>query len=371
MTQHLKRTPLYSLHVQAGARLTDFAGWHMPLSYGSQLDEHRAVRSAAGMFDVSHMRVIDVHGSQAKAFLQRLLANDVARLKAVGQALYSCMLSHDGGVLDDLLVYFFASDDWRLVVNAANAQADLEWMQAVAADESFDAALTMREELAIIAVQGPKAQQALWQARPAWQAATRDLKRFTATFIDEVVMVARTGYTGEDGYEIVLPASLAPALWSDLAQAGVAPCGLAARDTLRLEAGLNLHGQDMDPGILPSQAGLSWTVSLADPVRRFIGRDALEQAGEPQLAFVGLRLLDRGIIRAGAAVQTALGQGVVTSGTMSPTLGVSIAMARVPHGIGAGDAVQVQVRGKPMTAEVVKMPFVRSGSAAGSDNPAT
>ncbi|MDX3896263.1 glycine cleavage system aminomethyltransferase GcvT [Pusillimonas sp.] len=371
MTQDLKRTPLYFLHVQAGARFTDFAGWHMPLSYGSQLDEHRAVRAKAGMFDVSHMRVVDVQGSQAKPFLQRLLANDVARLRTVGRAQYSCMLNRQGGVLDDLLVYFFASDEWRLVVNAANAQDDLEWMRSVAADENFDAALTMREELAIIAVQGPQAPQALWQARPAWKAAAGELKRFAATFVDEVVMVARTGYTGEDGYEIILPASLAAALWNDLAQAGVAPCGLAARDTLRLEAGLNLHGQDMDDSVLPSQAGLSWTVSLDDPARRFIGREALEQAGEQAMAFVGLRLLDRGVMRSGAAVQTASGRGVVTSGTMSPTLGVSIAMARVPRGVSVGDDVQVEVRGKWMPAEVVQMPFVRSGTAADSDNPAT
>src|SRR5690606_31117195 len=371
MTQDLKRTPLYPLHVQAGARLTDFAGWHMPLSYGSQLEEHRAVRSSAGMFDVSHMRVIDVQGSQARPFLRRLLANDVARLKTVGRALYSCMLNRRGGVLDDLLVYFFASDEWRLVVNAANAQDDLDWMRSVAADEGFDVALTMREELAIIALPGPHAPQALWRARPAWKAAAHELKRFAATFVDEVVMVARTGYTGEDGYEIILPASLASALWRDLAQAGAVPCGLAARDTLRLEAGLNLHGHDMDDSVLPSQAGLAWTVNLDDPARRFIGREALERAADQALGFVGLRLLERGVMRSGAAVHTALGTGVVTSGTMSPTLGGSVAMARVPRGVAVGDAVQVEVRGRRMPAEVVQMPFVRSGMAAGSDNPAT
>lgn len=375
MNQDSKRTSLYPLHVQAGARLTDFAGWHMPLSYGSQLDEHRAVRARAGMFDVSHMRVIDVQGGQAKAFLRRLLANDVTRLRTVGQALYSCMLNHQGGILDDLLVYFFSADEWRLVVNAANAEADLEWMRSLIANEQFDAVATMREELAIIAVQGPQAPGLLWRARPAWQAAAQGLKRFTATFVDEVVMVARTGYTGEDGYEIILPGTLAAALWQDLERAGVTPCGLAARDTLRLEAGLNLHGQDMDAGVLPSQAGLSWTVGFDDPARRFVGREALEQAKGRAMGFVGLRLLERGVMRSGAPVRTALGEGVVTSGTMSPTLGVSIAMARVPRGISEGDVLRVEVRGRWMDAEVVKMPFVRGGMAADSDslpkNPAT
>lgn len=367
MSNDLKRTSLYPLHVQAGARLTDFAGWHMPLSYGSQLEEHRAVRNKAGMFDVSHMRVVDVRGPQARAFLQRLLSNDVARLKAVGQALYSCMLNRQGGIIDDLIVYFFAPDNWRMVVNAATAQGDLEWMQDVAKGENLDVTLSMRDEMAIIAVQGPEAPQALWQARPAWKAAASGLRRFHATLVDEVVMVARTGYTGEDGYEIILPDRLAAALWADLAQAGVVPCGLAARDTLRLEAGLNLYGQDMDDTVQPAQAGLSWTVSLKDPARRFIGCDALQQAPGPACAFVGLRLLDRGVMRAGAAVQAGAGTGVITSGTMSPTLGVSIAMARVPPGVAVGDTVQVEVRGKWMPAEVVKMPFVRSEKPAVSE----
>lgn len=371
MTDNLKQTPLHPLHVQAGARLTDFAGWHMPLAYGSQLDEHRAVREAAGMFDVSHMRVIQVQGGSAKAFLQRVLANDVARIKNIGQALYSCMLNHTGGILDDLLVYYFAPDNWRLVVNAAMAQSDFDWMQQVAADEKFDVTLTMHDDLSIIAVQGPLAQQALGRVRPAWQAALNDLQRFNATFIDDVIMVARTGYTGEDGYEIILPDTLAAPLWTDLEQAGVRPCGLGARDTLRLEAGLNLYGQDMDDTTQPAQAGLSWTVSLVDPARRFIGRDAIEQSPLQPVAFVGLRLLERGVMRSGAPVKTSLGEGLVTSGTMSPTLNVSIAMARVPQGIKAGDTVQVEVRGKWMPAEVVKMPFVRSGKAANSDKPAT
>lgn len=367
MSNDLKRTPLYPLHVKAGARLTDFAGWHMPLSYGSQLEEHRAVRNKAGMFDVSHMRVVDVQGVQARVFLQRLLANDVARLKASGQALYSCMLNQQGGIIDDLIVYFFTPENWRIVVNAATALGDLEWMQSVAADEKLDVTLALRVDLAIIAVQGPAAQQALGQARPAWQAAAKSLPRFHAVLVDEGVMVARTGYTGEDGYEIILPDTLAVSLWSDLAQAGVVPCGLAARDTLRLEAGLNLYGQDMDDTVQPAQAGLAWTVSLKDPARCFIGRDAIEQTPGQVRSFVGLRLLDRGVMRSGAAVRADAGQGVVTSGTMSPTLGVSIAMARMPQGVAVGDTVQVEVRGKWMPAEVVKMPFVRSEKTAVSE----
>lgn len=251
-----------------------------------------------------------------------------------------------------------------MIVNAGQAQIDFSWMQKLATDENFDVKLIVRSELAIIALQGPKAFERLCQVRPAWNEALRDLARFSSTYVDEVVMVARTGYTGEDGYEIVLPDSLAPALWNDLAQAGVRPCGLAARDTLRLEAGLNLYGQDMDETTRPAQAALGWTVDLRDQTRRFIGREALEQGGAAAQQLVGLRLLGRGIMRNGAKVKTPYGAGVVTSGTMSPTLGASIALARVPQDVRADDTLQVEVRGKWMDARVVKMPFVRSGTAA-------
>lgn len=362
MSASLKRTPLAETHLAAGARMVDFGGWEMPLAYGSQLEEHHAVRQDAGMFDVSHMLNADVTGPDATAFLRRLVANDVARLGTPGKALYSCMLNPQGGVIDDLIIYYFAPDRWRVVVNAGTADKDMAWMARVAAAGRFDVAITPRRDLAMIAVQGPSARAKVWAARPAWQAETEGLAPFSAARLSEDILVARTGYTGEDGFEIVLPASSAVAFWQDLAAQGVRPCGLGARDTLRLEAGMNLYGQDMDELIHPNQAGLSWTVSLKDESRRFIGREALEQFATP-CAFLGLKLAERGVMRAHMAVRTAEGPGETTSGTMSPTLGVSIAFARLPLAVKPGDTVEVDIRGKWVPATVAKLPFVRNGKA--------
>ena len=362
MSASLKRTPLADAHVAAGARMVDFGGWDMPLAYGSQLEEHHAVRRDAGMFDVSHMLNVDVAGPDAAAFLRRLVANDVARLTVPGKALYSCMLNPQGGIIDDLIVYFFAADQWRVVVNAATADKDVAWMQRVAAAGSYDVAVAPRRDLAMVAVQGPNARARVWAARPAWQAATEPLTPFVAAQVADDTLVARTGYTGEDGFEIVLPADQVVALWNDLLAQGVLPCGLGARDTLRLEAGMNLYGQDMDELTQPDQAGLTWTVSLKDPERRFVGRDALEQFAAPR-GFVGLKLQERGVMRAHMAVYTPLGEGEITSGTMSPTLGVSVAFARVPQGVQPGQTVEVDIRGKRVPALVCKLPFVRHGKA--------
>ncbi len=340
--------------------MVDFGGWNMPLDYSSQLQEHHAVRQEAGMFDVSHMLNVDINGPAATAFLRRLLANDVAKLTVPGKALYSCMLNPEGGVIDDLIVYFFAPDHWRVVVNAATADKDLAWMQRVTASGGFDVTLTPRHDLAMIAVQGPKARAAVWAARPAWQAASQPLGAFGAAEVALDTLVARTGYTGEDGFEVVLPAAQASQFWRDLAEQKVRPCGLGARDTLRLEAGMNLYAQDMDELTQPAQAGLSWTVSLKDPTRHFIGREALEQFATP-CAFLGLKLQARGVMRAHMAVRTALGMGEITSGTMSPTLGISIGFARLPLNIQPGDTVDVDIRGKWLPALVCKLPFVRHG----------
>lgn len=360
MPSALKRTPLYGAHIHAGAKMVDFGGWEMPVSYGSQIEEHHAVRRDSGMFDVSHMLVIDIAGPGSKAYLRRLLANDAARLADAGKAMYSCMLNPEGGVIDDLIVYFFDSENWRAVVNAGTAQADLEWMQRVADTESFDVSLQPRHDLAMIALQGPNARQQAWAARPAWRLATEALNSFCAAVFDHDLMVARTGYTGEDGFEIMLPATQAQALWDDLLALGVRPCGLGARDTLRLEAGMNLYGQDMDESVLPAESGLSWTVSMKDPEREFIGRDALEGAPNDRV-LVGVKLLERGVMRAHMVLRCAQGEGELTSGTMSPTMGVSIGMARVPLGTLPGDPVQVQIRDKWVPAEIAKMPFVRHG----------
>jgi len=342
--------------------MVDFGGWEMPVSYGSQIEEHHAVRRAVGMFDVSHMLNVDLAGAGAPAFLRRLLANDVARLSQPGKALYSCMLNPQGGVIDDLIVYFFAADRWRVVVNAGTADKDIAWMRRVARAENFDVTIEPRRDLAMVAVQGPDARQALWAARPAWRGATESLAPFVGVQVDADTLVARTGYTGEDGFEIMLPAAGVEALWQDLLSQGARPCGLGARDTLRLEAGMNLYGQDMDDLAYPQESGLGWTLSLKDAARRFIGRDAVEAYADGRV-LLGLKLLDRGVMRAHMAVRAPHGEGEITSGTMSPTLGVSIALARLPAGSQPGDACQVDIRGKWVPAEMIKLPFVRHGKA--------
>ena len=365
MSAELKRTPLFAAHLETGARMVDFGGWEMPVAYGSQIEEHHVVRSDAGMFDVSHMLNIDITGPDARRFLRHLLANDVARLSEPGKALYSCMLNPQGGVIDDLIVYFFGEEQWRLVVNAGTADKDLKWMQDVLQAQPFDVFVAPRRDLSMVAVQGPQARQKVWAARSQWQDATQSLKAFHGVFVDDNTLVARTGYTGEDGFEIVLPTAQAEPLWRDLMQQGVRPCGLGARDTLRLEAGMNLYGQDMDEATNPYAAGLGWTLSLDDAQRSFIGREALE-AFERNSVFIGLKLLERGVMRAHMKVRTSQGDGEITSGTMSPTMGVSIAMARVPAGVKAGDSVEVEIRGKWLPAQVVKMPFVRNGKIIAS-----
>jgi aminomethyltransferase len=338
--------------------MVDFGGWDMPVNYGSQIDEHHAVRAAAGMFDVSHMRVVDLEGAGARDFLRHALANNVDKLKVPGKALYSCLLREDGGVLDDLIVYFLREDFFRLVVNAGTADKDIAWLRGLLAKHAPALALVPRGDLAMIAVQGPQARAKLWQALPGSEAPTAELKPFSAAFVGDC-FVARTGYTGEDGFEVVLPATRAVELWNALAAAGVKPAGLGARDTLRLEAGMNLYGQDMDESVSPLVSGLAWTVDLASE-RDFVGKVALAAPVTQQLA--GLLLLDGGgVLRAHQRVRTAAGEGEITSGTFSPTLGKSIALARLPAAVAVGDNVRVVVRDKELAARVVKPPFVRNG----------
>ncbi len=354
-----EKTPLHGEHERLGARIVDFGGWDMPLHYGSQVEEHHAVRSDAGLFDVSHMTVVDLDGSAVRAWLQGLLANDVARLQAPGKALYSCMLNEDGGVIDDLIVYFLAEDRFRMVVNAATRAKDLAWLERQAAGRGIS--VQERPELAMIAVQGPQARDKAAALLPAdVRAAALALAPFTAAPLGDL-FVARTGYTGEDGWEIILPGAQAVQFWRALVAAGIRPCGLGARDTLRLEAGMNLYGQDMDETTSPLESGLGWTVAWEPAEREFIGRAVLEaqRAAGPQRKMVGLLLEDRGVLRAHQRVVTAAGDGEVTSGGFSPTLGRSIAFARVPAG--AGERLQVEVRGRLLEARVVRPPFVRNG----------
>lgn len=352
-----QRTPLYQAHLDAGAKMVDFAGWDMPIHYGSQLKEHEIVRSDAGMFDVSHMTVIDISGADAKRWLQTLIANDVAKLGFVGKALYSGMLNEQGGVVDDLIVYL-AEDGYRMVVNAGTTAKDLAWMDTHL--DGFDVTLRPRRDLAMLAVQGPNAIDKVCAVKPDWAESIRALQVFQGLPFGEW-FVARTGYTGEDGLEIMIPAAEADAFFRELQQAGVAPIGLGARDTLRLEAGMNLYGHDMDEQVSPLEAGMGWTLAMKDS-RDFIGRAALQAQKEAGVAMrqVGLVLEGRGVLREGQKVVVeGIGEGIITSGTFSPTLKHSIAIARVPAA--TGEHAQVDLRGTLTAVRVVKMPFVRNG----------
>ena len=360
-TMTLKHTVLHSTHIAAQARMVDFGGWDMPVNYGSQIEEHHTVRSDAGMFDVSHMRVVDITGNKVRDFLRYVLANNVDKLQIAGKALYSCMLRPEGGVIDDLIVYFFSEDFFRLVVNAGTADKDIEWLNAQNAEGQFGLIIEPRPDFALIAVQGPNARAKVWATFPFTQAPSENLKPFNAARIEHdggEWMVARTGYTGEDGFEIAVPAVIAADVWTQLAANGVRPAGLGARDTLRLEAGMNLYGQDMDESVNPLNAGLAWTVDLVAE-RDFIGKSVLLSGANAQL--VGLVLIDKGILRSHQTVETTYGAGETTSGTFSPTMQQSIAFARVPLGVAVGDTVQVLIRDKRLNAQVVKMPFVRNG----------
>ena len=360
MTQ---QTPLFEQHQACGARMVDFHGWMMPLHYGSQIDEHHAVRTDAGMFDVSHMTIVDLHGARTREFLRYLLANDVAKLTQPGKALYTAMLNVSAGVIDDLIVYFMTEDFFRLVVNSATREKDLAWISSQA--HPFSVELTVRDDLALIAIQGPNARtKAQTLFTDAQRQATAGMKPFFGVQAGDL-FVATTGYTGEAGYEIALPNEQAADFWQKLVIAGAKPAGLGARDTLRLEAGLNLYGQEMDEGVNPLAANMGWTVAWQPSDREFIGREALQiqrEKGTEQL--IGLVMTEKGVLRNAQPVRFTdaagnLQEGVITSGSFSPTLGCSIALARVPAGI--GEQAIVEIRNREMPVKVTKPIFVRAG----------
>jgi aminomethyltransferase len=352
-TNTLKQTILHDVHVALGAKMVDFGGWHMPIQYTSQIEEHSAVRSDIGMFDVSHMRIVDLHGN-VKPFLQYLIANDVEKLKNVGKALYSCMLNENGGIIDDLIVYYFADDYYRLVINAGCTDKDLAWISKINQEHAFNLEIKPRTDLAMIAVQGPNAINLFTDEIKA-------LKPFNAHIDNNSdIVIARTGYTGEDGVEIMLPLNQAITKWTELLAQGAKPCGLGARDTLRLEAGMNLYGQDMNEEAFPQDSGLAWTLSISDN-RNFIGKDKITSTA-PKYQFLGLVLETGGVLRAHQIVVDENGnKGEITSGGYSPTMQKSIAMAKLPIDIKVGDTVNVQIRDKYLSAKVVKLPFVRNG----------
>ena len=354
----MKHTPLYQAHIDAQGKMVDFGGWEMPLNYGSQIEEHHQVRTDAGMFDVSHMTVVDFKGTQAKVFVQTLIANDVEKLKTEGKALYSCMLNESGGVVDDLIVYYINDEDYRMVINAGTTEKDIAWINSQA--QGFDVSVEPKFDLAMIAVQGPNAREKVFAAMPGVENIAGELKPFNAASLGSL-FIARTGYTGEDGFEIMLPEKSAEFTWKMLLEGGVKPCGLGARDTLRLEAGMSLYGSEMNDEVSPLEAALSWTVDLSNEDRQFVGRKALEELKNdgPKNTIVGLVLEGKGVIRDHQKVVTSLGDGEVTSGSFSPTMGKAIALARVP--MGATGSCEIEMRNKLVSAKIVKPPFVRNG----------
>lgn len=352
-----KRTPLYDCHLQAQAKIVDFAGWDMPLHYGSQLQEHHFVRQDAGLFDVSHMTIVDIHGQDCVAFLRYLLANNVDKLVS-GKALYSCMLNELGGVIDDLIVYKITDDFFRLIVNSGTRDKDIAWLLLQA--KAFAVTLTERTEFAMLAIQGPRVRERIATLfSPAQIQLILALKPFHAASIEDY-FIARTGYTGEEGFEMIVPATQAEKLWQHSVAAGFKPCGLGARDTLRLEAGLNLYGADMDESVTPLESNLAWTVAWEPQERQFVGRAALEkqlQVGVKQ-RLVGIVLEGQGVLRNHQKVVVeGVGEGEITSGSFSPTLNKGIALARVPAAI--TEHCLVDMRGKLIAARVIKPPFVR------------
>lgn len=352
-----KKTPLHQQHLESGARIVDFGGWDMPVHYGSQLDEHRLVRESAGVFDVSHMTVLDVSGKQALGFLSYLLSNDVNKLVKTGKALYTTMLNDEGKILDDLIVYR-RQHDFRLVTNCATREKDLTWIARHS--DSYDCEVVERPELAILAIQGPETLERMRQVFAKDE--MRQIENLGAFDSVELgsMYVATTGYTGEAGLEIILPAPEAPGFWQALLKAGIRPVGLGARDTLRLEAGMNLYGSDMDESVSPLESSISWTLSMSDD-RDFIGKESLlrQKSEGVERNLIGLVMREKGVLRSGYGVfREGSLVGTITSGIFSPTLGYSIALARISKG--EGD-LQVEIRKKMVEVKVVRPPFVRNG----------
>lgn len=361
-----RKTALYQQHKQASAKLVDFHGWMMPLHYGSQLDEHHCVRTDAGVFDVSHMTVVDLLGTGGRNFLRYLLSNDVDRLKNKGKAFYTLMLNHRGGIIDDLIVYYRAPDNYRLVLNSATREHDLAWIRGHNED-AHAVGIQERTDLSILAVQGPKAiEKVLTSLSPSQADEVSTLQPFESIEVGDCFF-ARTGYTGEDGLEIILPSQKVSDFWTSLLKAGVKPCGLGARDTLRLEAGMLLYGQDMNEATSPLESGLSWAVAFEPEDRLFIGREVLQRQKEQGLKhkMVGLILEQKGIMRTGQTVILEGGrEGIITSGSYSPTLEKSIALARIPVNSQINDtSCFVDIRGKQVPAKITKPRFVKQGKS--------
>jgi aminomethyltransferase len=362
MSQELRRTPLFDRHVAAGARMVEFGGWEMPVQYAGLIEEHRAVRTVAGLFDVSHMGEFRVKGENALAFVQQMTPNDASKLTP-GRAHYSALLTPDGTFVDDLLVYRMAEDEFMLVVNAGNLDGDFAWVLAqprldVEVDDVSDA-------FALIAIQGPRAAGIVQGLTATPLDAIRYYHFARGQVAGRPTIFSRTGYTGEDGFELYLDPADAPAVWDALlaagAPAGLVPAGLGARDTLRLEAGMALYGHEIDRTTTPWEAGLDWIVKMEKG--DFVGREALAAAREagPERRLVGFEVTGRGIARQGHRLLSGgRDVGFVTSGTFSPTFERALGMAYVETALSAvGTPIDIDVRGRAVPARVAALPFYK------------
>ena len=354
------KTPLFDCHLSANAKMVDFSGWNMPINYGSQLQEHNCVRNNCGIFDVSHMLGVDIYGSQAEEFLRHVLACDVVKLK-VNSAQYGCMLNHDAGIIDDLITYRVGSDSFRIVINAGNRESDVAWFRENS--KNFDVMLSTLENLAIVAVQGPNAVEVVSKSVPCnISAEVKSLKPFTFKQSGDWFF-ARTGYTGEDGFEIMMPGNEAVDFWNKILSNGGEPVGLGARDTLRLEAGMHLYGSDMNDSTTPLERGLGWSVDLSDETRDFIGKKRYLELKTQGVStkWAGVVLREKGILRSGQEISFDNGSiGYITSGSFSPTLGLAIGLAYIPK---VGSNPQVNIRKKLLEIEVVKPRFVKNNKS--------
>lgn len=353
------RTPMYDMHLALGAKMINFSGWEMPLHYGSQVEEHLHVRSECGVFDASHMCITDISGPDAEAFLRRVLSNDVARLRSLGAGHYSAVLNEQGGVIDDLIA-FRTAEGYRLITNAITRQSLQSWLQQQAS--AFEVEIQLREDLAHFAIQGPSSIERLSTLFNSTRAGIIQQLAPYHCQADGQWFLSRTGYTGEEGIEVMLPATQALDFFNELIGAGITPIGLGARDTLRLEAGFTLMGHDMDAEHTPYTANMHHVVALEPHERDFIGRTALEQqlADGVKEKLVGLVLEERGVLRAGQPVRIeGMSAGTITSGSFSPTLGKAIALARVPAN--TAERGEVEIRHKWFPVRIVQPRFVRRG----------
>ena len=351
----MNKTPLNNAHIELGAKMVNFSHWEMPISYTSLIEEHHAVRNTAGVFDVSHMSVFDFNGGDQVAFFEKIFANDIKKISNEDKAIYGALLNEEGGILDDLIIYH-ANEKFRLVSNCSTREQNRQWYEKHAVE--FGVEVVERSDMGILAIQGPDALSKILSI-DGINPQVNNLQSFGCMF-DGDKLYARTGYTGEDGLEIIVPSEDINQFWDQALRLGCTPIGLGARDTLRLEAGLNLYGNDMTIENHPYESNLGWTIDMTDENRQFIGKQALLSIDQSKSQkIVGIILRDKGVLRSGYEVIHDEGKGVVLSGSYSPTLQSSIGLARVDQGYKKDG--KVMIRNKMLNIDFVSPRFIERG----------